>query len=302
MFGFRKSLVRIATFAALALLCAASARAQEKVELRLNLQKGQTFDQVVAMQQKVSQTFRGKRVDSNARTRFGTHSEVLESSDDTLKIKTTYTFIVVEAKIRSSPDGVLNVLYDSRKKTNKEPISTQVLDMILGESLVNTVSRTGEIIEADSSKNSIQNQANQINGLKVFAKTPVAIGDSWQTKTLQSNTDFAFMFADYTLYALHMLAARENGVATLNVRATAESTPTSHALKMADTISQIDFSGTQHGVIRVDENTGLPNSFELHQRFFSRFFVATAKKPQSESSFPIYIKSTIRGWTTVPPR
>ena len=56
------------------------ATSPEKIELRIHAQKGQTYDRIMAMYQKTSQTIQGKRYDVNVTMRFDLRSEVLDIS------------------------------------------------------------------------------------------------------------------------------------------------------------------------------------------------------------------------------
>jgi hypothetical protein len=322
MIALRKSLVRGVAVASLALLCAASARAQDKVQLRLNLQQGQTYDQVFAMQQKVSQTIQNRRTDVVSNMRFGIQSEVLEKkSDGTFKIKTTYRSAQMDNRITGVGDKEFVTHYDSTKPGNKVEPSTQVLEAMIGQSISSTVSPRGEVLKIDgwdklterivdnmkvpaaqraqmlkTMQGSLKSQTAQTIGLAIFPETPVAIGDSW---TMQSSQITTLPILLATRYAL---AAVENGVATLNVQSKISFNPDFSVQEISDSKVKTDLSGAQNGVMRVDESSGLPRSYELHLRLAGRISVTNSKKPEANLSFPIYIKSTIRGWTIMPPR
>jgi hypothetical protein len=324
MVRFRKPLVRIAIVTTLALLCAAPSRAQEKVQLRLNLQKGQSYARIIALEQKISQTFQSQRVDATITTRFGIHSQVLESNDDALRIEMTYRSASYESRTSDQHGGIITMRYDSTRPDNTASPQSKIFAAMVGASLVYTISPRGEILKVDgqeemvqrilssmdipaelrrelsktlneSIKESVKSQTGQTVGLAVYPEMPVAIGQSWELQNSQAVGVPLFTSTRYTLNAL------ENSIATLAVRSKITGNPPASAMVIGDSQTKYDMTGTQNGVLRVDENTGLPNSFELHQRFFTRVFVTDSKTPKNETSFPMYIKSTIRGWTIAPP-
>lgn len=322
MFTFRKSLVRVVTIASLALLFAGPSHAQEKVQLRLNLQKGQTFEQVLAMQQKMSQTFQKQRFDIETQTRFTLHMEVLEKNDDSsVKIKTTYQSASMDVRGGSFGKQVIESHYDSTKPNNKAGSSSQVVAAIIGQSITTTVSPRGEVLKIEgwdklaqrildslkvpaaqraqmlkAMQSGMKSQTGQSMNLAAFSETPVGIGDSWTTQNSQTTTVPLLLSTRYTL------AAIENGVATLNVQSKLSANPDSSAMEVSGSKVKTDFSGTQNGVMRVDESTGLPQNFELHMRAVGRVSINNAKMPKASKTIPMYMKITMRGWTISPPR
>ncbi len=322
MFTFRKSLFCTAALASLALLCAAPARAQKKVELRLNLQEGQTYDQTIAMQQKISQTIQKQRWDSITSTRFVMQQEVMErNSDGTLKIKTIYKTVQADTLFTGSGNKQFVIHYDSTKPSNKVEAATQVFQAMIGQSIISTVSPRGEVVKiegfdqlakriVDSQKipaaqraqmlkameTGMKSQTGQTIGLAPFPEMPIAIGDSWTTQNSQAKVVPILLITNYTL------AAIKNGVATLNVQSKISSNPDSSAMEVAGSKVKTDFSGTQSGVMRVDEITGLPQNFELHMRMVGRISINNAKMPEASATIPMHMKLTTRGWTIITPR
>jgi hypothetical protein len=322
MLRFRKPLVHVVAIASLALLCALPSRAQEKVQLRLNLQKGQTFDQIIAMQQKASQTIQNRRTDVVSNVRFGIQSEVLEKkSDGTFKIKTTYRSAQMDNRITGVGDEEFVTHYDSTRTGNKVEPSAQVLEAMIGQSIISTVSPRGEVLKIEgwdklterivdnmnvpaaqraqmlkTMQAGLKSQTAQTMGLAIFPEAPVAIGDSWTTQNAQITT------VPIALTTRTTLTARENGNAILSVQSKIGGNPEASAIEVGDSETRTHLSGTQNGVMRVDESSGLPRSYELHLRLAGRVWVTNSKKPETNLSFPIYVKSTIRGWTIESPR
>lgn len=307
-----------------ALLCTiASAKAQDKVDLRLHLHPGQTFDQTFVMEQKVSQTIQNKRMDMAMTMRFGLHNEVLSVGDDgSIQLQTTYESIAIKG---SGSDGktVFGFDYDSTKPSPNVPPAMQPLAALVGENLITTASSRGEVLKVDgidsivqriiagvkdsatrsmmskTLNDSMNGQVKQVSGMAIFAGYPVAVGDSWKSQQTQSAEMPLLISAQYTLTAL------QNGLATLAVRSTISSNVAAPPLGSPAYPIKMNLSGTQSGVMHVDEQTGLTRDFKIDQRIAGKISATVPKKAShgkkpvaTPMSWPIYIKSTINGSTT----
>src|SRR5690606_36841043 len=113
MLRLRPNFSRVCAVSAVALLCAVSSNAQEKVELRLRLAEGQTFDHIVAIQQKSSQTISSVRMDQTETTRFRLRNEVTQAQIDIFTIKSTYQSVVSEGRMSTALGNDELSLYDS---------------------------------------------------------------------------------------------------------------------------------------------------------------------------------------------
>src|SRR5690606_31584264 len=112
--------------------------------------------------------------------------------------------------------------------------------------------------------------------------------------------------------AQYTLMSNKNDVATLAVRSNLNSNTKTSPKLTPDHPIHISMSGTQNGVMRVDEQSGLVRSFELHQRILGKVSMAmikgtfggnkSTKSVTSPRSWPIYMASTIRGWTVKLPQ
>jgi hypothetical protein len=229
----------------------------------------------------------------------------------------------MESHITNSPGADVITRYDSSKPANKSDITSQMLAALIGQSVTSVVSPRGEILSIEgveelvrrmiskldiptdiraslikNTKEKLKSQTGQMMGLAVFPESPVAVGDSWTTQNSQS------AMVPILLATRTTLAALGNGLATLSLQSKITTNTKANAVEIGDTKSSYELSGTQSGIMRVDQSSGLPQSFELHQRLTGRVFVASdkIKMPKENFSFPIYMKSTIRGWTLAAPR
>lgn len=309
------------------LLCAvASAKAQDKVLLRLNLRPGQTFDQGVSIEMKTSQTIQKKRMDMTMNVRFELHNAVLNVGDDgTITLQTTYQSIIATHRLSVNEKAYPAIHYDSTKPSQTIPPADQTLAALAGESLVATISPRGEILNITGMdeiiqriianekspasraelqkilKASFDSQGKQALKFAIFPESAVAVGDSWKTQ----NTQFAEV--PLLVSAQYSLNSSQNGLATLAVQSTINTNADSPSIKMQGKAVSSSLSGTQTGVIHVDEQSGWTRDAQLHQRISGRITMkdlpVTPHKKSAKTasvSWPIYIKSTIRSWTLTP--
>ena len=322
MFSFRKSFVRVGAVACLALLYAASAHAQEKVQLRLNLKKGQAFEQVISVQQKVSQTIQKQKMDTTTKTRFRMRMEVLEnSSDGNLRIKTIYKTVQMDLLMKGAGRTDFTMHYDSTKPGEKIEPAMHAFKALVGQSITSTVSPVGEVLKIEgwdklangmansmkipaaqraqflkSMQASMKSQTGQSMGLSSFADQAVAIGDSWTTESTQTASVPILLATTYTL------RTRENGTAVMDVNSTIQNNEDADAMEFSGSKVKTNFSGTQTGVMRVSEATGLPQNFELNMRFSGQVVVADPANPKNSMTIPMYSKATFYGRMVAPPR
>jgi hypothetical protein len=127
------------------------------------------------------------------------------------------------------------------------------------------------------------------------------VGDSWKSQNIQFTQVPLLVSAQYSLSSI------QNGLATLAVQSTISANADSPSIKIQGNSVSYSLSGTQNGVIHVDEQSGWTRDAQLQQRISGRI---TMKELQithhkksaktTSASWPIYIKSTIRSWTLTP--
>ncbi len=289
--------------------------AQEKAELRLNLQKGQRFDQVMLVQQKVSQTMmKALRIDATITSRTELQTEVLDVKENgSAELKATYK------KVSSRTHMASNIPAFAKEINRKPPADP--LTALAGQSFTYIVNSRGQVERIDgleplvkrmvdteplfaahrkqltaSFKKSIEEISKQNSGLAMLPAHAVAIGDTWE---IEPNVSFSGPVT-------HQLLARQNGIATISSRSKLYDYPILPALDMPEDINfSFKFSGTDNTLARVDEITGWPRELEINQRLLGKT-TATIKQNAGEKqpavSWPIYMKTTIRIATVTPPQ
>lgn len=324
MLKSRSTFFRFLAIASVLFCTIASSKAQDKVDLRLHLHPGQTFDQTFVIAQKVSQTIQNKRMDMTMTMRFGLHNAVLDVSDaGDMKFQTIYESIAVKGSGSIGGKIAYTFDYDSTKPSKNVPPAMQPLAALVGQNLITTASSRGEVLKIDgidsivqqmvanvkdaaergsmskTLKDSMNGQTKQVSGMAIYAGYPVAIGDSWKSQQTQTAEIPLLISAQYSLTAL------QNGLATLAVHSTLSSNAAAPPSGSPTYPIKMNLSGTQNGVMHVDEQSGLTRDFTIDQRISGKVsakvpkVTSKGKKPVAvPMSWPIYIKSTISGSTT----
>ena len=291
--------------AASVLLCiVSSAKAQEKVLLRMNLHQGQTFDQGFVMETETFGNILNEKTVSIVTQQIGVHDEVLHvDKNGAVKLKMTFQSLV-------SKDTTTN---KGKVESSSSDDSTRHIPVIVGQSVIVTISSRGNLTNIEGIDTIAKKQAADIKdpsmrefkagllkdilgsmseqsvGKVAFPQPAIAVGDSWTEK----NSQIAFL--PFQSDMRYTLMSSKNGVATIAA------------------FSQIktSFMGTYNGVIRVDEKTGLIISSELHRRMWvgakpaitrSKNISYGKSKSAASPSFFMNAQVTMRRWTVKLPQ
>jgi hypothetical protein len=298
--------------AASVLLCVvSSAKAQDKVLLRLHLHPGQTFDQGMAMEKESFEVIQNRRIHKTETMNIGFHDAVLSvGKDGTVKWKTTFQSLVM--KSTTTNDGKIvdpTFSYDSTEHLKSVPLGLQPMAAAVGRSVVLTISSRGKILKIEGIDALVKNTGTDIKvpfiramlqgavkdflnitskqsrGVMIFAQPPVPVGSSWVVNLSLPISE--------SLNMKYTLMSSKNGIATIAALSHIKSSLT----------------GTVNGVIRVDEKTGLVISSELHKHIGAKPTIPESKNgvkgksnPAADLPFSIYSKSTMRSWTVKLPQ
>jgi hypothetical protein len=295
----------------------------EKIQLRLHLEKGQVYDQVMALAQKTSQSIANRKYDVSMTMRFEIANEVLEVQDDgVMLVRSTYRRVQFSMDApRTGPNPVpanLPFRYDSAHPPKVLPPSAAGAAALAGQSVVTTFSPEGGTLKVegveklverilDFTKTPAAARANlrktlqssmseqtqkTMSGVARFPDRAVGVGDSWQSELSNLSS------LPIALSTQYSLLARSGGVAHIGMVSKISPNEKGSAQKVANIQIKYSISGSQSGVLSVDEATGWTQSFEVRQRFSGKITTTPAGgKPQS---WPIWISSTVRGWTLAP--
>jgi len=287
--------------------------AQEKLDLKLNLKKGQKFGLKMVTDQKMSQTMMGQQQKMNQMTAIGMSFEVLAVDDNqNMSIKTTYQ------NIHNRMEGPMGVMeYDSTKPQQPgadNPMSAMYKAMV-GHSFVMKLTPKGEILEIkgidemiakmidkmatdeamkqqmkETMKNFInEDKMKETSGSIVAAlpQKPVGIGDSWTNKI---SVPIGFpMEIDTT----NTLTNHKDGIITIQTNAEIKSGEQGKPIKMGPT----KMKGWYKRTIQIDAATGWMVQRKEDMNFTGEF----KTEPNEQMPQPMTIPIALESVTTVEP-
>jgi len=287
--------------------------AEEKLDLKLKLKKGQKFGLKTVTDQKMSQTMMGQQQKMNQMTAIGMSFEVLAVDDNgNMSIKTTYQTIHTRME---GPMGVME--YDSTKPQQpgaNNPMSAMHKAM-LGHSFVMKLTPKGEILEIkgidemvakmvdkmatdetmkqqmkEMMKNFInEDKMKETSGTMVAAlpQKPVGIGDSWTNKI---SVAIGFpMEIDTT----NTLTDHKEGIITIQTNANIETGDDAKPTAMGPMKMTMKMKGAQKGTIQIDAATGWIVRSKTDVNFTGEFKTEPNEQMPQPMTIPIAIESVI---------
>ena len=137
------------------------------------------------------------------------------------------------------------------------------------------------------------------NGFSPYSDRALSIGDSWTSSSTQGN---AFLPATKTTYTLK---SRANGIAVIAMRGVFDSKPQASPFQMPGMKMQISLSGTQTGTMRIEESTGMALSGDIRSDLQTHTSTQTtgANAPRGKAGAPTVSTARERGdmhFETVP--
>ena len=297
--------------------------ADEKVDLRLRLEKGQSYKTKMAQDLKINQTIPGQQgqqqtITINQKNETKTIYTVEDvQSDSTLVLKVTYDGMVFK---QENPDPNQKIEYDSADTSIAVGPLTAILDAIVGQSFTITITPDGHVKEikgADALLERIQGKINEIpdaqtragvevnvrrqygeetlkvnteNSFNMYPDKPVTIGDTWQRKTTMNQ---GFPMIIDTIYTLK---ERKNGIAVIDVFAMIQTNKDVGPTEMGPMKLQYNMSGSVTGTMEMQESTGWPIRSNESLRLTGSIIV---QRPEMQQ--PMSIPMSITGPMTLEP-
>lgn len=221
----------------------------------------------------------GQNMESNSTQEFDyTMKDLGKTLDGNHKIALNYDYI------RSTQNAMGNeIVYDSKgPKEDNDPNTMRIYEAMLENPFSLVYSPIGDIIEAPGmdkmleamfsevpaeAKDVLQSQMNEEVFLQMFQnisnfypKTPIKIGGSWD-----QSQEVAFMGMVMNIDLTYTLKSRKDGKANIEITGTSMTSPDSPGLEMMGMTMTYDLSGTQSGILIVEESTGWPLQMNMDQ-------------------------------------
>jgi hypothetical protein len=246
-----------------------SAGAAEKIQYKLNLEKGQLYYVRLISDSNVAQEMMGQETVTKVSTGFGYSFDV----NDVDEKGNGWVDCTIDWVKFSQKSPRMEFSYDSSKQASPVPPGAESMAMFLGECFTVKISPQGHVEEFRSEKlrknlekkipegpdkqqmlQSLEQKqlANSITELylgplAIYPDKPVTIGDSW-TRTKYLKTQPFIYESKWTL------KARKDGIATIEESTTVKSDP--KAVQNRETEMKIEMSGTSTGQIEIQESKG----------------------------------------------
>ncbi len=292
--------------------------AMEKIELKLNLAKGQKYGTLTTIDQKMSQTVNGQPINVNQKFTMEINAEVLDVDANGIStVKITYS------QIKMSMDGPGGLIeYDSTKPAvdSNNPQAQMMTDLwksMVGMEIVMKLTPKGDIASiegieamlekmvekmgsddpnmAQSMKEMMKNFMGEDN-LKemnngMFAGLPdglVGVGDMWYD-TMNLGTGFPI-----DLDVTYVLRDRKEGIAFIDMVSKIDmGDEKSSLIEMQGMKMNMQISGIQSGTFEVDETTGWSVRSSMDQKFSGVIKMPPSPQMPEGMTIPITIESKI---------
>ncbi|MCK4330156.1 hypothetical protein KAX02_09965 [candidate division WOR-3 bacterium] len=286
---------------------------KEKIQLRLCLQAGESYNLRMVVEQKISQTIQEQTQDILQTIGTGYTFDVEDVDfNGSITVKVTYHSILFK---QDGPMGKFE--YDSSNPPVAIPPMAMGFNALVGQSFTMIISPEGNVKDIYGVDEMLSNMIEQLDlpdfpmmddlmknlkgqfgdeALKenmekmmaVFPDSPVGIGDRW-TKRLVLSRGFPVIL-DNTW----TLKARKDGLAIIEVRSVVEPNEEAPPIDMGIMKINYKLSGEQKGTMEIQEVTGWPVQGELTQKFSGQVEMEGATQLGASMSWPISIESVIR--------
>lgn len=297
--------------------------AEDKVDLKLRLEKGQSYKMKMSQELKINIMIPGQQgqqqpMTMNQKNEMKTIYTVEDVQEDgTLVLKVTYDAMVFKME---NPDPNQTIEYDSTDTSTAVGPMASILDAVVGQSFTITITSDGHVKEiqgADALLGRIQEKINELpegperagmetqfkmqygdealkanteNSFNMYPDNPVGIGDTWQRKTTM-NQGFP-MVVD----SIYTLKERKDGIATIDIFAMIQPDRDTGPTEMGSVKLQYNISGSLTGVMEMQEATGWPIRSNQNLRLSGSI---TVQSPEMQQ--PMSIPMSITGTVTAEP-
>lgn len=295
-----------------------------KVELRLKLEKGQSYKMQTVQDIKLIQTVEGKQRNEIFKIDTGQIYNVEEiNNDGNMWVRLTCdSMSVKEWGPGEGGQTIQREDYDSSNPPDVIHREVIGLDALVGQSCSVMLSPRGQIknmkgVESlqdaiikkippipegeisfgpnDMLKEEINKEAlseSMENKFAIYPDHPVGIGDSWQKKTTISYCSISNLFSvPQIVDTIYTLKERKNGIATIDVFSMIQ--PNLKVIEVGTGKYQFKLSGDSTGTIEVEESTGWVIRSKQNLRLNGQVVQEYPQLPQGRMIIPVSMTNTI---------
>ena len=287
--------------------------AGDKIDLRLNLKKGNTYNLRDVREDSVSQVIDGYRQNEINRIRLEYKFDVEDvDSDGIATVKTTYSSCAFK---KDSPSEMLE--YDSAKPTEVYNPTLKFLAALIGKDFVMKITPLGRVREVTGIESEVagilegivqfqhSNNAFLRDVLKIMFKDqtmretmnhlfanypdhPVAIGDSWSGRSIVSQSSPMIFETTWTL------KERRQGRAVVSVNSRILTNPEALPLEFAQFKLTQEVTGQTTGTLELNETTGWIISASMDQQWSGEVKIASDPRLPEGLIIPKTSKTSIK--------
>lgn len=287
--------------------------ATDRVQLRLHLQEGKSYNIQMTIDQKISQTIQGQRQDMTQTMGMGYSFDVVEVDENGMvSVKFTYH------SVRLKQAGAMGTIeYDSSSPPDVVPPPARAFAALMGEGFSVKFSPEGHVKDVwgvdtmitnmmekldipegpmkDSMEQNLRNQYSDQalkqmmeNMFAIYPDRLVGIGDSW-TKRIVISRGFP-MILDNTW----TLKSRKDGVAIIEAHSTVKPNLEAAPEEIGSMgVISYNLSGKQEGTMEMEEATGMTIRSKLTQQLSGQVMMKPTPQMPEGMSWPISMESTI---------
>jgi hypothetical protein len=283
----------------------------DDLELGINLQVGQTFNQLFLTEQNITQTIEGQQYDMVQTMGMGYTFTVQDvEPDGNMWIQAVY-----DSTLFKQFGPGLDVEYDSSDPPDEIPSEAIGFAALVGQGFTMKMSPQGYVLEVQGVEEMVDHMLEELdlslgymtdsleenfrqqfgaeaiketmqNAMAVYPEEPVKMGDTW-SQTAVMSTGFPMI-----VNSTWTLKERQKDTITIDVQSSVEPNPEAAPIDMVTILISYEISGEQQGTIKVDEKTGWAMQATLTQNLSGQL---TMESPETGEtmSWPVTIESTI---------
>lgn len=291
-----------------ALLMAFQASFAKKLNLKLNLKEGETYQQVMVSKTKVAQEIMGQKIDIQMTMTSTTSFKVVEITDGNYNMEVSYDEMSMNMEM---PQGSQN--YSSESTVQDDPISS-VLSSLIDRKFSITMNKKGEVLEVEGMdemmasmfdkigkgnpqiqqmqeqfKNAFGEDAFKGNFEKTTAIYPegkIKKGAEWEKESSQSIGFTINSKSKYKLVDFNRAVASVTGSSIL------ETPEDSQILEMGPMKMQYDLKGEMKTEMKIDIKTGWIQEAQMSQKLDGEITMTGENIPEP-MKLPMKMKSDI---------